>query len=1244
MISIAHLADLHIFNETRHEEYRKNFEKLYTKLKKIQPDRIVICGDIFESKINISNESKLLAAELLNNLSKIAKVTLTLGNHDILMKSLFRIDSIETIVKLINNPNVEYLNKTGFYQDGKITWVVYHHADRNLNIDPWNNQIKDPNQIYIGLFHDPVNGSSTDVGKVFNDKSYKDVSYFDKNDYMMLGDIHKRQYFRKNKSMAYVGSTIQKDFGELIEHHGFLLWKIKDAKTFEVEEHDIPNDHNYVNFYINEDSDYDNLNLKLDSSHVYSESEIKVHWKDYSSNITTENEKKIRDFIKKKYNIVKVKFDKVYIYTDVISSKMLSESLDLNDIDVQKSIFKEYLVEQKYKEDDIKEILKIDEIISNRLQIKEQKNNIVWEIEKFWFSNFKSFGDDNIIDWKDFDGIIQLNGINKAGKTTIIDAITYILYGTTTTTLKKEKFGDNRYLNNKRDLNYCLGGAVINADGEKFIIQRRTDRKIGKSGEIASCPTVLDFYKSDIISEENKLTGERRNKTQKKLDLIIGEFKDFIRLSHVNADTLNDLLSSDRSEFIDNIIRDAGYDIFELKLEEFKEYKKDLNEEKLVVDCQESDNRVKILNSDIKVHINELKDKKSNILEFEKSLQNDNLNRDNLIKNLHKIDDSINSFDSSDTIETIDNYKSKIEETKIQIVILENEINKLPTKFETERINLLKIKLKELTDKVILKKQEIFNIKNNNIELDAKKDKVLSKIKELKDKEIQKLKDEIKNYDIEITKINTDKDKIINERLNYFNSELQTIELEKTNISNKIKLLQNDGLNYKNRNKELDVEIEELKNSKVCPTCGREYDDGYEHLSHLEEKIQKLNNEKSINDEKIKILMLEYNKIKASLPELKLKEDSLVNKKRLLNSGVYEEEILILLNNVGSIDDIKNKILQIRLRIEEVKSDVFVNTEKLKEYILQGQKMLIDIEKSKSNNFEVIKNLDNELKSFNIESVEDDIAHEERLKENYELRKQKISLKENLILNIEKNELMINESQIVLNNYEKNKTQIEENKETHKNINVIDEHVVVLKNNINEINDVILDIEKEITIKKKDIENITIKLNKYLKQKKKEELFKEFSKCVSRDGIPTYLLKKSIHIINKELGDLLSNVDFTLFFDENLILRMSADDRLDVSQNVITSSGMERTFCSLALKIALRQVNIKSKSNMLLLDEIMVKLINESVTQFIDFLDLLKTKLKKIIIIEHVHSINYDALIEVKKDDYTLISSLEVKK
>ena len=573
---VVHCGDVHIHKDTRLEEYRQVFDTFYNKLREINPDRIVVNGDTWNDWVELKSDGFLLLGEFLNKLSHISKVIITLGNHDFTRKNLNKTDTIKAVTTLLDNKNIIYYDKTGFYDDNNIVWAVWGHADKG---NPWIDFPikKDKTKTYIDLYHDPINNVKLYNGTTYtknNLPSIKDL----KGDISMLNDIHLFQYFEKG-TKAYSSSLIQQNFGESIDYHGFLKWSVTN-RNFEFI--NIYNDHAFINLYINELVDYDNLNLIATT--IFKDSEVKVHWKDYSSNITSINEKKIRDHIKNIFNTTKIKFEKTFIYNDVISSKMLSESLDLTDLTVQINIFNEYLEEQKYKITDIEEILKIDEIINSRLQLSKNKTNISWNIDKFWFSNFKSYGDDNVVDWRDIDGIIQINGLNTDGKTTILDAITYILYGKTTTTLSPEKFGDNRYINNKRILDYCVGGAIIDVDGEKFVIQRRTDRNWNRNKtEITSCPTTLDFYNSEEILEKNKLTGEVKKKTQDQLDLILGDIKDFMRLSFTNADNLNDLLSETRSVFIDSIIKDTGLDIFELKLNEFKEYKKELSEEKLIV-------------------------------------------------------------------------------------------------------------------------------------------------------------------------------------------------------------------------------------------------------------------------------------------------------------------------------------------------------------------------------------------------------------------------------------------------------------------------------------------------------------------------------------------------------------------------------------------------------------------------------------------------------------------------------------
>lgn len=146
--------------------------------------------------------------------------------------------------------------------------------------------------------------------------------------------------------------------------------------------------------------------------------------------------------------------------------------------------------------------------------------------------------------------------------------------------------------------------------------------------------------------------------------------------------------------------------------------------------------------------------------------------------------------------------------------------------------------------------------------------------------------------------------------------------------------------------------------------------------------------------------------------------------------------------------------------------------------------------------------------------------------------------------------------------------------------------------------------------------------------------------CMSRTGVPTYLLKQNIDLLNGELTSLLSNTNFNMFFDDDLNYKLEHNGLPGII-NAIEGSGMERTFSALVLKVVLRSINFKSKPNFLYLDEILNKLIGESVDKFIELLDVVKEKLNKIIIIEHNIEILSDVVVNIEKDKNG-ISSFDV--
>lgn len=253
---IIHLSDVHIRTLQYHDLYRKQFSLFFDEIREKVIDydydeiRIVIAGDLFHQKINISNEQILLSSWLLTELSKIGKVILIIGNHDFLEHNQDRIDTITPIVDLLKNPNVIYYKDSGIYVDDNISWVVY--SLYNSNIRPLFK--KEKNKLYIGLFHGSVNGCLTDLGYKFED-SYDRLNFIDCH-IVLCGDIHKRQRFEISPNCfgVYPGSFIQQDFGETIKHHGYGIYNVEtDIYKF----YDINNEEPFMDFIIKDITDID---------------------------------------------------------------------------------------------------------------------------------------------------------------------------------------------------------------------------------------------------------------------------------------------------------------------------------------------------------------------------------------------------------------------------------------------------------------------------------------------------------------------------------------------------------------------------------------------------------------------------------------------------------------------------------------------------------------------------------------------------------------------------------------------------------------------------------------------------------------------------------------------------------------------------------------------------------------------------------------------------------------------------
>ena len=227
--------------------------------------RIVIAGDIFHQKISITNESILCANWFFSELDKLCKTFVVIGNHDFLMDNTGRVDSLSPLFEIGSYKQVYFLDKeldfqSGIYTDENIAWCLYssftgfNTPDIEMHKEANSTNANAP-ELYVGLIHGDVNGATTVTNRVTDNGL--DPVVFNGCNFVIAGHIHKRQVIKKDGvNIVYCSSINQKDMGESVNGHGFVLWDVEFADDVEYNFVDVPNpDGGFYKFEINDISD-----------------------------------------------------------------------------------------------------------------------------------------------------------------------------------------------------------------------------------------------------------------------------------------------------------------------------------------------------------------------------------------------------------------------------------------------------------------------------------------------------------------------------------------------------------------------------------------------------------------------------------------------------------------------------------------------------------------------------------------------------------------------------------------------------------------------------------------------------------------------------------------------------------------------------------------------------------------------------------------------------------------------------
>jgi len=554
---IYHIADVHIRNLKRHEEYTEVFTRLrdYIASTKTPNSIIYLAGDIVHAKTDMTPELVQEVQVFFKMMADELPTILITGNHDCNLNNKSRLDALTPIVNALAHPNLYYLKDSDIYEiaDKHFTVMsVFDKATDFIKAESFTSNYK------IALHHGSVDNAFTDVGFRLENKHVSNET-FEGYDLVLLGDIHKMQYLNSQKTIAYAGSLIQQNHSEGLMH-GILVWDLINKSSEFIR---INNDYCFYTLDIDNGNyaSYDGLPKNV---------HLRIRVKDTAPEIVNNV---LTDF-KTKYNVVEVVIQKTNDFAHKRAIKKTINIGDIRDVENQNKLIYDYL-KQKFNLEDkfLDGVRHINRKTNSSLTASDITRNVIWIPKKFEFSNMFSYGSDNVIDFTNMKGTYGIFAPNASGKSTLLEAMAYCIFDKCARAYKAV-----HVMNNKANSFHCKFNFEI--DGVDYFIEKSATRT--KSGHVK---VDIDFYYLNEQGDFVYLNGQERSDTNNIIRKYVGTYEDFIltSLSLQNNNTaFIDMSQKDRkdllAQFLDINVFESLHDIASTESKDIavliKEYKK----------------------------------------------------------------------------------------------------------------------------------------------------------------------------------------------------------------------------------------------------------------------------------------------------------------------------------------------------------------------------------------------------------------------------------------------------------------------------------------------------------------------------------------------------------------------------------------------------------------------------------------------------------------------------------------------
>lgn len=613
-MKICHFADIHWRGLSRHAEYRRAFERTFQDIKdNVKPDLIVICGDIVHSKTQgISPELIDNVTWWLNAMADICDVHVILGNHDGNLMNPHRQDAISPIVAAINRKEIYLYKKSGTYKtkhsttDAFLSFNVFSLFDE----EGYKDVRPSKGDINIALYHGSVRGAMTDAEWAL--ESDVDIEFFKGYDFVMLGDIHKKQFLahRNGKPwIAYPGSCIQQDYGEQTGK-GYLLWDIRSTDDFDVEFKEIAHDRQ---FYTIEWMGSTKETVKCAKS-LPAGSRIRVR-----SDMPIQQVEANHLVSELLSNASEVVFKNDYVPdSNVITTE--DETLhkhDIRNIDVFMKIFKKYIGESMFSDNEWSKITDLTRSYMSRAILDEgTARNVRWHLDELQFDNVFGYGIGNKVNFQKLSGITGVLGPNRVGKSSIIGSLLYTLFNGT----DRGSIKNLHVINTRKD--YCRTKLTFTVNSVPYRVERQSVRH--ETRGVQHAVTSMNLFeldaKGNVIKEMN---GEQRTDTEKVLRSLVGTAEDIMLTGIATQGNMNEFINAGSTyrdkvmaRLLDLVIFDKMYQYIKNDSSDLKAQVKNAPDRDWDTVIAANEACISSLNSDI--------------LSIENELKNDRLRLDNL--------------------------------------------------------------------------------------------------------------------------------------------------------------------------------------------------------------------------------------------------------------------------------------------------------------------------------------------------------------------------------------------------------------------------------------------------------------------------------------------------------------------------------------------------------------------------------------------------------------------------------------